>query len=342
MPIKTLVPRAAGQYSAFPTCVTVGDSFYLFYRQGQKGKWGTHGFGGTVQRAAWNKAALLTYLEGQTDSCPEPQTATLFGKTGHNEMDAIVSPLGETTSLATRYFDKNRGMFSFVSFSRDLSFPDRQAVTVPGLHWFVFYGKAFVHGDDFLFPAYGGTKPGVLMEPFLLATKRTQPGAAWRVFAAPASGTDTLQLNESSLCFFENTWHLFSRKHGKPFALYHTTSPDLNQWSKPVEWQSHAHAPMAVVFENRVYLSYRTILSDENEEGCEAKPVAGTALSRPFEDAPDLVLDTFPGNIYDGGYSDITQLDGRLLVVYYHGNTAGEPYLRAWLQDKPDDWTVRE
>lgn len=333
MPIKTLVPRAADQYSAFPTCVLVDNQFYLFYRQGQKGKWGTHGFGGTVKKAVWPADSLKTFLASDREHPPEAATTTLFSETGKNEMDAVVSHLDDTFSLATRYFDRDRSMVCFVSFCKDLTFANRTPVTVPGLHWFVFYGKAFVHGDDFLFPAYGGRKPGALMEPLLLATPRTKPGETWRVFATPAAGTEQLQLNESSLCRHEDTWHLFSRKHGKPFALYHTTSRDLTNWTQPVEWQSQAHAPMTCVFDNRVYLSYRTILSDRKEEGCEEEPVAGTAVSLPFEDTPDRTVETFTGNLYDGGYSDLAWLDNRLLVVYYHGNLSGEPYIRVWHQE---------
>lgn len=338
MPIKTLVPQAADRYSAFPTCTLYQDAFFIFYREGCKGKWGTHGYGGSVKSACWRQAELLTYLDGPTDTPPPPTTTTLFAETGLNEMDAIVSDLGNTFSLATRHFDRERAMFSFVSFSADLQFTERRLVQVPGVRWFVFYGKAFAHGDDYLFPAYGACDGVPYMQPLLLATPSSKPGKSWRLFQAVPNGREGLELNESSLCRHNDRWHIWSRKHQKPFALYHATSPDLHTWTKPVEWQSRAHAPMAAVFDQRVFLSYRSILNDSKENGCENTPVAGTTVSLPFEDTADHAVETFPGNPYDGGYSDLAWLDDRLLVVYYHGNQAGEPYIRAWLQAADGDW----
>ena len=340
--IKTLVPRRENQYSAFPTFAVHRDQLFVFFRQGVKGRWGTHGHGGQVKRLQFD----LDTFEAACDDPEREEIGALaveshvYGEKGRNEMDAIVSDLGAGLfCLATRNFDREKRMRCFVGFSRDLNFDDRIEIAVPGVHWFAFYGKALRVGDELVFPAYGGLDGNDHMQALLISVpvdRRDDP-AAWGLLSAIPNGSRGNELNESSLVRAGDRFHLFSRAHRQPFALWHATSTDLDRWSEPQVIIRDAHAPMAIRWRNRVCVSYRYLYraTESEEDASSQAPSAATCLEWPFDDRPIVTIESFPGSIYDGGYSDLGPVRDRLLLVYYQGNAQGEPYLRCWLQE-PD------
>ena len=76
---------------------------------------------------------------------------------------------------------------------------------------------------------------------------------------------------------------------------------------------------MAVYRNNRIFLTFREFLDEDK---------AAVSLMSPFSDTGVLNIETYNGDPYDGGYTDICFIDDRMFIVYYTGNESGEPYLR--------------
>ena len=76
---------------------------------------------------------------------------------------------------------------------------------------------------------------------------------------------------------------------------------------------------MAITFGDTLYLAYRDLLS-ANETGITLLDPATAETS---------LVERYRGNPYDGGYTDMAVIDGRLFIVYYEGNEEGEPFISA-------------
>ena len=135
---------------------------------------------------------------------------------------------------------------------------------------------------------------------------------------ANLSAHEDLMFNEHSVVFFKGLWYMFMRRHHKTHGVWQTTSPDLKTWSEPTLLAEKAQAPMAYVFEDRMLVAYRQILGEDH---------AGVVLREPLGTLC-LTLDEYEGCVYDGGYADLFEMDGRLYVCYYRGNPEGEPDIR--------------
>ncbi|MFQ5739336.1 MAG: hypothetical protein ACE5JX_10020 [Acidobacteriota bacterium] len=317
--IKTIVPQQRGLYNSFPTFVQERSRIFLFYRRGAKGRRGSHGSQGQVRCLVFEREEFLeAFREEKTESLyPLGQDGRVFGQ--GNEMDAIVSDLGGGVfSLATRSYDNQGRMTTFISVADHPHFADRIPVTVEGVRWLVFYGKSFRWNRGFVFSAYGWLKNENFDRPLLLFTEE---GEKWELLSYLPSGDEGLLFNEGSVVFHRNRYFIFLRHDRKPFGLWYSTSRDLQQWAPAQMLFESAHAPMAFVAGERLWLSYRRLLGDNR---------ASTALIEPFAGRSVKNLEVYPGNWYDGGYSDLGHIGEDLFVVYYQGNEVGEPSIKCW------------
>ena len=314
---KTIVGRQSDRYAAFPTFTHDAQHIYLFYRQGQRGDPCTHGRKGRVIRRVIDKSVFLkAFREGsETDLTVMGEERVLFDQ--DNEMDAIVSKLNDNTwALATRTFSPpDNRMTTYFSLASQPDFNQRHPVRVPGVKWLVFFGKGFAWQGDWVFPAYGGLDEDTLYRPLLLATR---DGISWRCLAYLPSPIDGVGLNECSVAELNGVWHMFMRCDHKQFGIWHATSSDLVTWSKSRQLFSAAQAPMALAVDGRILLTYRRIIGEDS---------AASSLLDPF-DGESIDLETYAGNIYDGGYTDPGMVDGKLCIFYYQGNDVGEPFIR--------------
>jgi hypothetical protein len=235
-------------------------------------------------------------------------------------MDAIFSPLREDLfALATRTFDDGK-MRTFISFSDEPRFTERQEVKVPGLDWLAFYGKGLAVGSELVFPAYGALSGHLHAHPVLVMPKGDRSWALAAVLPSNFRVDDQpVVLNESSLVYFRGKFHLFMRRDSHPFGIWHAVSTDLHDWGEPEPLLPRAHAPMAIVKGGRLWLTYRNIIE---------KHKAATAVIEPFGKARPRDIDVYEGSPYDGGYGDLVAIGDRVLVIYYHGNPEAEPYLK--------------
>lgn len=319
--IRTLIPRRKDAYAAFPTFVTWGAQVCLFYRKGITATATPHGKAGAVYCRIFDKSAFLAAFEpgNKNRIFPVGEESVIFSE--GNEMDSIVSnPTPGCFALATRNYDSNKKMRTYLSLEKEPHFPRRNLVQLNELEWLAFFGKSMFFEGRYIFTAYGSLHGESFGRPLVLACNDRMD---WELLAALPSWWDHQTiLNESTLVRIGDLFHLVMRQDMPPFGLWHATSPNLRVWSQPEPLCQKAQAPMAISLNNRLLISYRLILDEDR---------ATTALWLPFEKREPLQLDPYQGNIYDGGYSDIGLIDGNLFVIYYHGNPQREPFIKARL-----------
>lgn len=318
---KILLPHQPGHYAAFPTALVHDGQLLVFYRVAQASRSGIHGLAGSVRRIAFALPAFLDALDDPSvdNLYPLGEDRAVFCE--HNEMDAIISaPQGLGFALATRWFDQ-QGMQTFMSFNpHQPEFTARAAVKVPGTQWLAFYGKGLAVGDDMVFTAYGALPGAQHAHPLLV---KPESGDRWSLLAALPSNFlwegAPVVLNECSLVRWQDQYHLFMRRDSFPFGIWHARSADLLTWTQPEPLLDMAHAPMALVFGDRLWLVFRHLIADDEAAIAVLEPFGATGLTQ---------LERYSGSPYDGGYGDPVALADRVLVVYYCGNAEGEPFLK--------------
>ncbi len=314
---RVIIPRRYAAYPSFPTFVEHEGRLFVFYRQGEKSVGKCHGLNGKVCYLEFETEVFLRAFQSE----PEADIARYGGEqvvfAEGNEFDAIVSRLGDNLfSLATRSYDQHNIMHTFLSISDSPGFERRREITVPGVRWLAFYGKALACDTGFVFPAYGCVDAERTERPLLIHTDDFQ---RFDLLAALPTNIDDAVLNESSLVRTEDGFVMFMRDDTFPFGIWYSFSHDLVGWEKPTRLCFFAHAPMAITFGETLYLAYRDLLS-ANE--------TGITLLDPAKAETSLV-ERYRGNPYDGGYTDMAVIDGRLFIIYYAGNEEGEPYIAA-------------
>ena len=314
---RVVVERRRGVYSAFPTFVVHRGYLYLYYRQGHTSDAQVHGLHGVVKRL---KVGIDEYLQAHQEPFFEP--LSLLGEekavfNADNELDAIVAKLEDNLfSLCTRdtvFGSHNR---CFVSFGSEPEFYEREEVKVVGVNIHAFYGKPVKTPYGYVFTAYGALEEDKLQRPLLLVTDTQK----WELLSHLPTMINGNRLNECSLVRHGGVWTLFIREDDPPFGIWYAESDDLQRWERPQKLFSSAHAPMAFEHQGRLYLAYRWL----REEGSYA-----VALGRPFDAKAPVVVDVYHGSPYDGGYTDLGVVDGKLNIVYYWGNVEAEPEVRS-------------
>lgn len=314
---KIIIPRQNNLYSSFPTMTTDDKNLYIFYRRAKTDEDFVHGYYGKVNVF---KIERQTFLKAMQSDEPmifsHGEHETVFSSTKQNEIDAIVSKLDKNLySLVTRQYLPKKLNQPYISVSDSLSFSDRKAIQHPNIQWFVLYGKAFKSNDGYIFPAYGSltSEPG--QRPFLL---QTDDFTSWSILSTLPLNEDYI-LNESSIVFHDGLYTIFMRDNKLPFRIWTAESSDLKQWTKPAKLMTHAHAPMTLLHNNKLFLTFRDLSINKKWS---------TSLIEPFSSKKKIILDRYEGNPYDGGYSDLLVMDEQLICAYYSGNEDGEPEIK--------------
>lgn len=317
---KTVIPRREKTYSSFPTLATNGDHVYVFFRQGRTSNRQCHGLDGVVKSFRIKKHILFQALrDDQVESLYQlGWETTIFGSEGENEIDSIVSqPAENVYTLATRLYNPPQPLKSYISFSGTPCFQERREVRVKGVQWLVFYGKALRSPEGYVFPAYGALEGEEFSRPLLLVTGG---GELWELLSClPSKLKGSIILNESSVAHDGERYVIFMRQDTPPYGIWYATSFDLQAWSEPRPLLEKAHAPMSLKVGDRIYLTFRDLSDPE---------VSAVSLLTPLDGGRKTVIDTYRGNLYDGGYTDLLAVDGHLLIVYYLGNERAEPEIR--------------
>lgn len=317
---KTVIPRRVNTYSSFPTLTAHGEFIYVFFRQGRTSNRQCHGVDGVVKCFEIEKEVLLRALgdDRVTGLFDLGRETTVFGSAGANEIDAIVSrPAENVYTLATRLYSHPQPPKSYISFSDTPRFQDRREVRVKGVRWLVFYGKAFRSPAGYVFPAYGVLEGEGFSRPLLLVTGN---GKSWELLSyLPSKLKGNIILNESSVVHDGERYVIFMRRDTPPYGIWYATSSDLQAWSEPQPLLDKAHAPMSLKVGDRIYLTFRDLSDPE---------ASAVSLLTPLNGGRKTVIDTYHGDLYDGGYTDLLAMDGHLLIVYYLGNERAEPEIR--------------
>ncbi|KJU87489.1 hypothetical protein MBAV_000303 [Candidatus Magnetobacterium bavaricum] len=320
--VKTVIARRDNVYSSFPTMVEHDGDVYIYYRQAKKSTYQCHGFHGKVRCLRVNKAELLNHFAGDNYiSILQPdEDFCVFD--GENELDAIVCRLQDNLfTLCSRLYVKDKFAATYVSFADTPVFAGRYEVVVKGVEWLVFYGKPFRWDEGYVFPAYGVLEGRTECASLVLYTTDFR---SWALLSH-IQGNGII-LNENSIVYHNGRYVMFIRQDSPPYGIWYAASEDLRRWSEPVRLMKQAHAPMAIVRDNRCILSFRRLYRDD---------LSAVAVILPFEDTravwqDDTTTDieTYQGSLFDGGYTDPVFIDDHLFVVYYMGNLCAEPYIR--------------
>jgi hypothetical protein len=308
MTVKTLIPQMKDTYTSFPTFMEHENRICVFYRQGSG-----HVLGGKVKCFEMDKGIFLKAFHNR-----EWENLYNLGKDyvvfeDENENEALVSRLDENLySLATRTYDGEDSIKTYMSFSENLTFKERAEVRIVGVEWLVFYGKAFKWDQGYVFPAYGRV---IDERPLLLIT---DDFTSWEVLSILPSNFGGSILNESSIAFDGEQYTIFMRDDIEPFGIWYSKSDDLQKWSSPERLVPSAHAPMSIYKDGKILMTYRELISEDT---------TAVSLIAPFSDMEKVTIETFKGNPYDGGYTDIRTVNDEIYVVYYTGNEDGEPYI---------------
>ncbi len=324
MKTKTVVPQMENTYSSFPTLTEHDGRLFVFYRQGLKSDNQMHGIQGKVKCFEIDKEICLNQFDENGRECLYDLGNDYQVFEGENEIDAVVSRLESNLfSLCTRKHIIGEPVQTYVSFSDSPRFNERYELKIDGIDWAVFYGKAFKWEQGYVFPAYGEFSELAGERPLLLITDDL---SSWEVLSYLPGNLPGFVLNESSIAFDGEQYTIFMREDThfcfdefSQFGIWYSFSHDLLDWSIPDKLISSAHAPMSVYYKGEIYLSYRELMFDGT---------SAVALMSPFSKKRKLSIETYVGNPYDGGYSDINIIDDRMFVVYYIGNQSGEPFLR--------------
>lgn len=309
MIIKTIVEEKKQLYSSFPTMSVCKDYLAIFYRQGVVDTKNPHGFCGKVKCIKVKLSDLENFFNKNNPI--NIQENIVFES--QNELDAIVSQLNDNLyTLGCRVFVKDKINDVFLSVSCDCNFKERQKVSAKDVNLAAFYGKALSTKSYYIFSAYGTLKGETFTRPLFIATKDF---SHFELFSYLDSSKD-LMLNETSVTKIGNVYIAFSRKDTYPnYALYYSTSKDLTNWDKPKKLLDFALAPMAINVNGTIFISFRDNSGNTNKISI----INTKTLEK-------KVIDSYNGSLFDGGYTDLTYINGYIYVVYYTNNQA--PFIK--------------
>lgn len=315
---KTIIPQRFGAYASFPTLITHGEDVCMFYRLGRSDNSQVHGLDGKVRCWRISTADLLSGLASSEDEGPLPGTDTELPFAGPNELDAVASRLDDNLfALGTRTYLAGRLCQAYISFADKPQFTHRATLSLPDLHPPIFYGQGFPSPQGYVFPAYGRIATDRVTRPLLLVTEDC---ASFRVLSTLPTNLDgRVILNECSVVHDGEAYLCFIRQDSEPFGIWLSQSVDLLTWTVPRKLITKAHAPMALSVNNTIYLAYRDLSAPEETR---------IRLCTPFAPGLDVVLATYRGNPYDGGYVSLCTAQDHLLAAYYLGNIQGEPCIK--------------
>ena len=309
----TLIKQKKGLYRSFPTLFLNQEKVHIFYREASTGFGLVHGFKGRVLNINLELKDLLLSFSQNESSALDIKPLTVFES--ENEIDSIASKINDQCfTLSTRQFFKDKPMRVFNSIAQKPEFNSREELKVDGLKWFAFYGKAFAFKDEIILPAYGELiDNSVRCRPILLSLKND----SLKLVSYLPSDINGSILNESSIAFYDGSYHIFMRQDTMEFGIWHAFSDNLVNWSSPTKLFDKAQAPLFSAQKGKPFLTCRYFKEEGKTQliGCD-----------PFNyEKSRFVIDEYGGNPYDGAYSDHLETDAGTLVIYYKGNEEGEP-----------------
>ncbi len=240
---------------------------------------------------------------------------------------------GRVHLFVRRYPHPQPVFYSQGSSFLDLSQPDPVPVD-PGFYMGAQWGRLVsLHGGKTLLQAfYGGDValmnrgefPQYYTRPALY--RSNDGGTTWAMqgWMTPEYLEDRLCGNETTLVNIQRRLYAVMRCAGEsPGPLFMTTSDDEGEtWSQPVRTGLYGEAPMFYQApDGTVLLGFRGYREASPKEGGTFSLTRFDPVTMQF--ASPVVIETYLGNHYDGGYGDLIWLPGRqqLLVSYYFSNT---------------------
>ncbi len=315
---RTVIPEEDDIYSSFPSFVEYNGKILIFYRQARRSSRQAHGTGGVVRCLEIEKETFVQAFAAESEQPLRDFGSDSLVFESENELDAIVSRVEEDLyTLATRTYIKEKKNIPYATFSDRPVFADRHAPQIKDVSWYVFYGKAFHWEDVLVFPAYGGMGGELCCRPLLLATPDRK---SWELLSYLPGKVDERILNETSVVFDGEKYQFFVRDESPPFGIWYGEAEDLRKPSLVKKVVDSAHAPTALHWTDRTILTFRELIDEKT---------SAVSLRSPWSAAENVRIETYAGNPYDGGYSDLGVIDGQLYVVYYLGNERGQPSIRA-------------
>ncbi|MBF0566469.1 MAG: exo-alpha-sialidase [Nitrospirae bacterium] len=331
MIIRTLIPRKENTYSSFPSIVEHRDKLYVYYRQGQRDPVQCHGLYGKVRCFVIEKEIFLRQFSESPDESLLPLGKDYVVFESINEIDSIATRLDDNLfTLSTRTYVRDKIGRTYISYSKTPVFHNRHEVELKEALWVVFYGKPFKWARGFVFTAYGVLRGESRQSSLVLYTEDFH---SWSLLSR-VQGTEEpggeIVFNECTIAGDGVKYTMYLRQDSYPYGIWYAKSEDLNNWSPPVKLLSCAHAPCVAVRGCNVYLTFRNLIDEYT---------SAIAIIQPFIERSPIEIERYSGDPFDGGYSDTAFIEDKLYVVYYRGNTYGEPDIRVACLDGDYDIT---
>jgi hypothetical protein len=313
-----VVPYRKGIYASFPTFVEHRGFLFVYYREGIANTAYAHGLNGKVLRLKIKVSDLERIIKEKTDAHLWDLAEKKITFNAENELDSIVSKLDENLfSLCTRNYIHGVLNQCYVSFNDEPEFSEREPVSIKGVSIHAFYGKSFKSPHGYVFPAYGAFEKDGEQRPLLLVTDTKK----WDVLSfLPAKNKRNRRLNECSVVHYKNQWHIFIREDEPPYGIWWSVSDDLVNWTEPEKIVDKAHAPMGMVLGDEIIVAFRYLMDDRLHAVGYVYPFCKSRIVH--------IVDTYRGNMFDGGYCDLGVVNNKVLVVYYLGNEEASPYIK--------------
>jgi len=297
--------KEVGRYKSFPTVVKTESYIFLAFREGVVNAEKPHGESGVVR--LFRSADALKW-----DEIPTPFS--------ENELDAIISgPFGEYLFLWTRSFVYKKGGDVYLSRFRVGDSPGNRRVFRLSEVTFCPFSHIREVDSVLIGTGYGRRTSGV-GTPIVLESKDL--GDSWGVRGFVTPDGFSPELNEISLLPLDDEFFAVMRSREPSFDLYYSFSNDASVWNEPRKIGILGHAPMLLRSgSGKVMFVFRDLM--------EATPGVGLAVSSDLKEWDYFRVDEYAGDMYDGGYADIVELDrDEFFVVYYMCDEDASPWIR--------------
>lgn len=316
----TILEKQKGHYHSFPTLVRQQNQLWLACRSGSVSKHQAHGDDGKVVLFSADVTRPDRWKHHGSLFEPSPDGT-------RNELDAILSaPEQNLIFLATRDYVWKKRNDVYLSRGQTPILTHRTLLTEISDHYVICFGHIRkTVGGGLLMPGYCGFSDEPVGTPVLLVSG--DRGETWafrsKVASSTAAGT---RLTEYSLGYLGNTgWVALVRNETRPFNLYRTESRDDGRsWSNPKKTELCGHAPM--ILDSESGHGHLAIYRDLS--GSEPGVAIGLSMDKGLSWKQAGRLTSYSGNIYDGGYGDLVQLEAnRYLAVYYLCDEDNSPWI---------------
>jgi len=291
--------KEKGRYKAFPTVSKCKNIIIIAYRDGDIDFTKPHGKNGCVKISKTKD--LKHFQEIDTPFC-------------YHELDAILSNIDERLFLLTRSYEYKKMNDVYMSKFDCQDLPNRRSKIAFDSADFTGFGHIFKHNEKIYMTAYGTYKGIPTPMIFEYSKERKIKG-----LITPNGHTPIL--NETSIIKKGNRFISVMRSQEPSYDMFYSFSDNLEQWSKPRKLGLLGHAPMLTELKNgKTALVFRDLNGD--------MPGVGLALLDDEMNLQYYNIAKYSGNLYNGGYADLVEIDNnKLFVVYYTCDEDNEPWI---------------